>query len=523
MSEEHGAPRHPVVLIILDGFGVNPGRLNNAVQLAQTPHLDAMMANFPHTTLDASGIAVGLPVGQMGNSEVGHLTLGAGHVVRQDLVCIDDSIRDHSFQQNPALLDAVKKAAERGGFIHLAGLVSDGGVHSHSRHLYALINLCKQHSVRPLLHMITDGRDTPPRSALDGLKILCDRVDKGFGKVATVSGRYYAMDRDRRWDRTERAWRAMVMAEGERAGSAHDAIERSYEQEVTDEFILPTVIDDYQGMQDGDVLIFFNFRKDRPRQIITALFKEDFTDFERPRFPQLDITCMMAYDRMYGLPYAFEPESPRASLSEVISGADIKQLHCAETEKYAHVTYFLNGGRSGQMPLEEHELIASPKVATYDEKPEMSAREVADVVVTAIDEDHYGFIVVNFANGDMVGHTAVVPAVIEAVEVLDECVGRVVKAALTKGYSVVLTADHGNCEEMVDPVTKSPHTQHTTYPVPCLVMDSHHWQLTTGGGLVNVAATVLQLMGLSKPPEMTDSLLLKPLNKADLPGFLVAD
>ncbi|OGT88379.1 MAG: phosphoglycerate mutase (2,3-diphosphoglycerate-independent) [Gammaproteobacteria bacterium RIFOXYA12_FULL_61_12] len=512
MSNKNGAPRRPVALIVLDGFGVNPGKANNAVYLARTPNLDRYLASHPHTTLDASGHAVGLPLGQMGNSEVGHLTLGAGHLIRQDLVCIDDSIRDHSFERNPALVAAVEGAAASGRPIHLAGLVSEGGVHSHMRHIHALIDLCKQHGVPPLLHMITDGRDTPPQTALTDAIDLQERLDRAGGRVATVIGRYYAMDRDHRWDRTEAAWRAMVLAEGERAEGARQAIKASYGEGVNDEFIRPRVIGDYQGMQDGDSLIFFNFRKDRPRQILSALFKEDFADFTRPRFPRLHITCMMAYDRTFGLPYAFEPEKPKASLTRTISEAGIRQFHCAETEKYAHVTFFFNGGSPDCLPGEVHKLIPSPRVATYDLKPEMSAFEVADAVVEAIQSGEYGFVLVNFANGDMVGHTAVPEAVVAAVEALDKAVGQVLDAAVASGYSVILSADHGNCEEMIDPATQSPHTQHTAYPVPCLVIDEVPWQLATGGGIANIAPTVLELMGLPRPPEMLDSLLLQPVS-----------
>lgn len=516
MTHEHGVPRRPVVLIILDGFGINPGKLNNAVHLANTPNLDCFLANFPHTSLEASGLAVGLPVGQMGNSEVGHLTLGAGQVLRQDLVIIDDSIRDQSFMRNRVLVDAVQKAKAAKRHLHLVGLVSDGGVHSHIRHLYALLTLCKQHEVRPMLHMITDGRDTSPQWAMENLKGFCDKIEQKNGKVATVMGRYYGMDRDNRWERTELAWRAIVLGEGQRADRPQDALQSSYAAGIYDEFIIPTIIDDYQGLEDGDSLIFFNFRKDRPRQMLISLFKEDFSEFVRPRLPAINISCMMAYDRMFGLPYAFEPDKPLASLSQVVNDADIKQFHCAETEKYAHVTYFFNGGRGGKLGEEAHMLIPSPRVTTYDQKPEMSAQTVADAVVAAINEQKYGFILVNFANGDMVGHTAVPEAVIKAVETLDQVAGQVIRAAVGHGYSVILTADHGNCEEMVDPVTKTPHTQHTLYPVPCLVIDANHWQLITGGGLANIAATVLQLMGLNKPTEMMDSLLLKPLGKADL-------
>jgi 2,3-bisphosphoglycerate-independent phosphoglycerate mutase len=510
MKSRHGVPRQRVLLVVLDGFGVNPSRLNNAVALAHTPSFDRYFAHYPHTLLQASGAAVGLPEGQMGNSEVGHLTLGCGSVIHQDLVRIDDAVASGTFFENPALTEAMDKARTRRRPVHLLGLVSDGGVHSHLNHLLALIELGRRCGARPLLHMITDGRDTPPKSALNYLPVVLPALERAGGAMASIMGRYWAMDRDRRWERTEVAWRALVKGEGRRAETAAGAIESAYHSGETDEFIRPVMLPGYVSPQDGDSLIFFNFRKDRPRQIIYALHGEDFRSFERGGdFPRFDITCMMPYDSTSGLPYAFLPERPEMTLGQVVSDAGLKQLRCAETEKYPHVTYFFNGGRQEPFPGEHQVMVPSPKVATYDLQPEMSASEVAKVVIEGMKSGTYDFILVNFANGDMVGHTAVPEAVIQAVEVLDREVGKVLDVALEAGYSVVLTADHGNCEEMVDPVTNMPHTQHTTYPVPCLVIDRERWQLSTGGGLAGIAPTVLQLMGLTRPGGMhAHSLLL---------------
>jgi 2,3-bisphosphoglycerate-independent phosphoglycerate mutase len=516
MSKRHPAPRQPVLLVILDGFGVNPSKLNNAVALADTPNLDRYFAHHPHTLLQASGAAVGLPDGQMGNSEVGHLTLGCGSVIHQDMVRINEAIGSGAFFENPALVTAVLKARQAGRPLHLFGLVSDGGVHSHIDHLLALIEMCRSHGVRPLLHMITDGRDTPPQSALTYLPVILRALKHAGGAVASIMGRYWAMDRDRRWERTEVAWRALLKGEGRRARTPATAIESAYHNGETDEFIRPVLLPGYTAPRDGDPLIFFNFRKDRPRQIIYALHSEDFTSFDRGGdFPRFAITCMMPYDSSLGLPYAFLPEKPEATLGQVISEAGLKQFHCAETEKYPHVTYFFNGGRQEPFAGEHQVMIPSPKVATYDTQPEMSAAQVAEVVIEAIKGGQYAFILVNFANGDMVGHTAVRDAVIRAVETLDREVGRVLAAAEKKGYSVVLTADHGNCEEMVDPVTNAPHTQHTTYPVPCLVIDRESRALSSGGGLPGIAPTVLQLMGLPQPETMrARSLLLDSIHTA---------
>ncbi|WP_018953651.1 2,3-bisphosphoglycerate-independent phosphoglycerate mutase [Thioalkalivibrio sulfidiphilus] len=508
MSEDHKTPRCPTLLIIMDGVGINPSKINNAVAEARTPRLDEYFSTHVHTTLDACGRAVGLPDGQMGNSEVGHLTLGCGSVVRQDLVRIDDAIADGSFFENPALNGAAQAAKAAGRPLHLLGLVSDGGVHSHVRHLQALIQLCQRLEVKPLVHMITDGRDTAPKCAANYLDELEPLLAEAGGRIATVSGRYYAMDRDKRWDRTKKAFDALVHGDGERAASAAAAIESAYAAGETDEFIKPRVIDPEGMLRPGDALVFFNFRNDRPRQMAAALGMDEFDGFDRGDFKPVSVTCLTEYDPRFLSPIGFPPERPSITLGEVISTAGIRQFHCAETEKYAHVTFFFNGGKEEPFAGEDRVMVPSPPVATYDEQPEMSAREVADETIKAIESGQYGFIVVNFANGDMVGHTAVREAVIKAVEALDAQVGRVLDAAKAKGFSVLLTADHGNCDEMVDPVTGEPHTQHTMYPVPLLLIDRDRWRLTTGGGLSGIAPTVLQLMGLPQPKAMRSKSLL---------------
>lgn len=514
MAEPRLAPRHPVVLLILDGFGVNPSRVNNAILQANTPNLDAYFSHYQHTTLSASGHAVGLPDGQMGNSEVGHMTLGCGSVIRQDLVKINDAIESGEFFNNRNLNRAIDIAASSGKPVHLMGLVSDGGVHSHNDHILALIKLCKARGAKPLLHMITDGRDTAPNSGIRYLEDVEPALSDAGGAVATVMGRYYAIDRDKRWERTELAWRAYMLGKGRTAGSAHTAIESAYAMGETDEFIKPVVLSAHKPLRAGDQVIFFNFRKDRPKQMVAALALDDFNGFDRGDYSKPEITCMMRYDKAFPFSYAFEPEKPSITLGQVISEAGLKQFHCAETEKYAHVTYFFNGGRAEPYSGETQMLVPSPKVATYDLKPEMSAYEVADSVVGAIQSNQYAFILVNFANGDMVGHTAIAPAVIKAVETLDDVVGKVLHAAVAHDYSVILTADHGNCEELVDPASDVPHTQHTSYPVPCLLLDESVWQLSSEGGLANIAPTVLDLMGLEKPHGMSaKSLLLKACKK----------
>ena len=522
MATISGVPRRPAILVILDGVGVNPSKHNNAVHEAPTPRLDDFFSRYPHTVLNASGSAVGLPDGQMGNSEVGHLTLGAGEVIRQDLVQINAAIASGEIFRNPVLTSVLKKARQERRPVHLLGLVSDGGVHSHIDHLVALIEACRRHAVKPLLHMITDGRDTPPQSALDGLPQLEERIHAAGGGIASIMGRYYAMDRDNHWERTELAWRALVLGKGHSALCAGTAIRAAYAAGDTDEFIRPILLPAFHPIAANDLLISFNFRKDRPRQIVAALGVKEFTGFDRGGAPLASITCMMPYRRQDGLPYLFDPDHPAATLGQVVSTLGLAQFHCAETEKFAHVTYFINGGRSEPHSGETQLLIPSPDVATYDLKPQMSAREVADAVIRAIGYGRYALIVVNFANGDMVGHTAVRHATLAAVKTLDVEVGRVLDAAETAGYSVVLTADHGNCEEMVDPLTGAPHTQHTTYPVPCLVMDSDNWKLSCQGGISSVAPTLLELMGITPPAGMSaPSLLLQSCKRLPRPERVV--
>jgi len=508
--------RRPVVLAILDGFGYSPTESNNAVAQAKTPKLDELFNQWPNTLIHTSGNHVGLPDGQMGNSEVGHMTLGSGNIIRQDLVSIDESINSGSFFQNSTLLNALNKAKALNRPIHLIGLVSDGGVHSHIRHLIALIKLCEQNEVKPALHMITDGRDTAPQSAKIFVKQIIPHLQQANGFIATICGRYYAMDRDQRWERTEKAWRSLMLGTGNKFDSALEAIQCSYENNINDEFIQPVILKDHTPLDANDQIICFNYRKDRPKQLVASLSLKQFKGFDRGDFPLPAMTCLMPYDNSFGLPYAFTPEKPATTLAKIISQQGINQFHCAETEKYAHVTYFFNGGHNSPYSGENHMLIPSPSVATYDQKPEMSAVEVTDAVTSAIQSQKYGFIVVNFANGDMVGHTGKLDAAIHAVEVLDKQVGRLFETAEQFGYSVILTADHGNCEAMEDPTNHVPHTQHTTNPVPCLVMDEEYWQLANDCGLANVAPTVLQLMGIAQPAEMeSDSLLQESLGKAE--------
>ncbi len=513
MHQETNGIRQAVLLVILDGYGVNPSRLNNGVAEAKTPNFDRYFSQYPHTVIEASGQSVGLPDGQMGNSEVGHMTMGCGAILLQDLVKIDQAIADGSFKQNTVLITAIEAAKAAARPIHLLGLVSTGGVHSHINHLYALLDLCQRHQVEPVVHVVTDGRDTAPYAFKYNLKDLEQHISKAGGRIATICGRFYAMDRDNRWDRIEKAWRAMVMQQGASAKSCDEVIALAQNNKISDEFIEPTVINGGVKFLPNDNLIFFNFRKDRTRQITSSLFKVDFSEFDRADFTPITVTCMTEYDQWYGLPFAFKQDRPELSLASYISRLGLKQFHCAETEKYAHVTFFFNGGQGEEFSNEDRKIVPSPKVETYDLCPEMSAKEVADETITAIESNQYAFIVVNFANGDMVGHTAVKPAIIKAIETLDSEVGRLLDAAVNQQYSIVLTADHGNCDETIDPVSGQPHTQHTLYPVPCLVVDKMAWQMATGKGLSNIAPTVLQLMGLEKPAAMTaTSLLLKPIS-----------
>jgi len=497
------------MLIILDGIGVNPSKSNNAVLQANMPRLDEYYSKYPHTVLEASGEAVGLPPGQMGNSEVGHMTIGCGTIIKQDLIRINDAIADGSLFEMSPLLRAIDKAKNKEGYVHLIGLVSDGGVHSHVDHVIALMQLCRNHQVRPLLHVITDGRDTPPQSAKKYIQQLEPALKEANGSIVTLMGRYYAMDRDRRWERTIKAWQCLVQLKGEKATDAYDAIDKSYARGEHDEFILPTVLGGAQPMTGDSEVIFFNFRNDRPRQISKALVKETFSAFDRGSdYAPIKLTMMTKYSKEYLGPVVIPPRKPETNLAEIISQHNLYQFHCAETEKYPHVTYFLNGGHEDAYEGEDRKMIPSPKVATYDLQPEMSSEEVADEVIKAVNNNEYSLIVANFANGDMVGHTAIREAVIAALEALDTQVGRVLDAAVKKGVSVLITSDHGNCDEMLDPNTHEPHTRHTTYPVPCLVMDIEKWDLANGQGLAAVAPTILELMGIEQPKAMTGVSLL---------------
>ncbi|MGH3141043.1 MAG: 2,3-bisphosphoglycerate-independent phosphoglycerate mutase [Gaiellales bacterium] len=491
-----------VCLVILDGWGLAPPGPGNAVELAHTPTFDRLWAAYPHTQLDASGRAVGLPDGQMGNSEVGHTNLGAGRVVRQDLVRIDDDIESGAFFENPVLVEACRAA--RGSALHLLGLVSDGGVHSHLRHLRALIELASREDVeRVHVHAFTDGRDTSPHGGAEYLD--------GLPGVATVVGRYYAMDRDRRWDRAKRAYDAMVHGVGARADDAVEAVRASYAAGVTDEFIEPVVVGDPSAgrIRSGDAAIFFNFRPDRARELSWALTQADFAGFDRGLDPPLPRYVQMTeYADDITAPVAFPGEDLADVLAQALAGHGIAQLHVAETEKYAHVTYFFDGGSETRCAGEEWELVDSPRdVPTYDKKPSMSAGEVADHVVNGLADDRYGFCLVNFANPDMVGHTGVIPAAIEAVETADRCLARVAGAVAARGGVCLVTADHGNAETMLRP-DGSPHTAHTTNPVPLIATDEA-LTLRSGGRLADMAPTVLDLLGLPAPAAMSGESLIE--------------
>lgn len=505
------APRRKTILIIMDGFGVNPSKKYNAVYEANTPRLDEYFGKYPHATLQASGSAVGLPDGQMGNSEVGHMTLGCGAILKQDLVRIDDAAEDGSLADNAALQAALANAKEQNRPLHLVGLFSDGGVHSHINHLIALMRICHVNGVQPSIHAITDGRDTAPKAAKTYFERLAPVLAETNGVVSTVTGRFYAMDRDNRWDRVEIAWQGMVNGVGEVATDALSAVDAAYAADEVDEFIKPRIVEGGELIQGNDPVLFYNFRNDRPRELSDALANAGFASFDRGGFEPVRLTTMTLYDKTLSAEVMFPPERPTVNLASIISDAGLKQFHCSETEKYAHVTFFFNSGREEPYAGEDRLVIDSPKVETYDLKPEMSAPEVADALIEALNKGKQDFIVCNFANGDMVGHTAVENAVVQAVEALDTQVGRVLDAAVANEYSVLLTADHGNCDEYLDPLTGEPNTQHTVYPVPLLVIDEVNWRLSTNGGLSNIAPTVLQLMGLEKPDTMAKSLLVEAL------------
>ena len=500
----------PIVLIVLDGFGVRVDGDDNAIARARMPHWNRFLATYPHTTLSASEMRVGLPDGQMGNSEVGHLNMGAGRVVYMDSTRITRAVRTGAIETNPSLVEAMDRAREHGA-LHLMGLVSDGGVHSYQEHLEGLLRMARGRGLtRVFVHALLDGRDTPPASGAGYLEKLQSFLSGlGVGRIATVIGRYYAMDRDKRWERTEKAWRAMVLGEGTRAADPVAAVKASYERGVTDEFVEPVVLvqpagDPVAVMNDGDTAVFFNFRADRARQITRALALADFDGFARPRQPRLHFVCMTEYDQTFGLPVAFPPQTLTRILADVMAEHGLANLRIAETEKYAHVTYFFNGGTEKPWPGEERVLVPSPKVATYDLAPEMSAREITGELLQQLDKDRFAVVVGNFANPDMVGHTGVLPAAVRAVEVVDECLGRIAEAVLARGGALLITADHGNCEVMRDPVTGQPHTAHTTLPVPfVLVQEGAAGPLRDGGALEDVAPTILGLLQIPPPAEMT--------------------
>jgi 2,3-bisphosphoglycerate-independent phosphoglycerate mutase len=501
-------PAPSLALVILDGWGLAPPGPGNAISQAETPVFDRLWSDFPHTQLSAQGRDVGLPDGQMGNSEVGHLNLGAGAIVKQDLARIDDSIADGSFFENEALLAACDRARRSPrGRLHLLGLVSDGGVHSGWEHIEATIELATQEGVPDVVfHAFTDGRDTLPHGGRGYLGEL-ERWLRQAGRVATVSGRYYAMDRDTRWERIKLAYDAIVHARGQHASSSAEAIEDSYARGDTDEFVVPTVIGDYDGAAEGDVAIFVNFRPDRAREMTRALADPDFDELARTGGPLLDLTTMTRYRKGWPYPVAFPEARPSTTLAEVISEAGGRQLHVAETEKYAHVTYFFNGGREEEWEGEERRLVDSPRdVPTYDHKPQMSARAAADAFVSQWAGGEYRFGIINFANPDMVGHTGVIPAAVQAVEEVDGCLGDVVAAIEAEGGACIVTADHGNCDHMLEP-DGSPNTAHSLNPVP-LIVTAEGMELRDHGILADVAPTALQLLGIPQPGAMTGRSLI---------------
>ena len=507
-------------LIIMAGFGERAETYGNAIKLAGTPNLDKLEAEYPHTVIGASGMDVGLPDGQMGNSEVGHLNIGAGRIVYQELTRITKSIQDGDFFKVPEFVDACQKAKKNGGKLHLMGLLSDGGVHSHITHLFALIDLAKQQGLDNVyVHCIMDGRDTPPSSGIEYVQQLQDYMDKvHFGKIATISGRFWAMDRDKRWDRIQKAYEAISCGVGDKADCPICAMKNSYKNEKTDEFVVPCVIQEdgkpVATVEAGDSMIFFNFRPDRTREITRAFIDANFSDFERlGGYKPVTFVGMTRYDDTFtNIETAFKPVTLTNTMGEYLAANGKTQLRIAETEKYAHVTFFFNGGVEAPNPGEDRELIPSPKVTTYDLKPEMSAYEVTDKAVELIGSGKYDVMILNFANCDMVGHTGVLEAAEKAVKTVDACVDRVVKAVLATGGQVLITADHGNADMMIDPTTGEPFTAHTTNKVPFILVDPSRKdaKLREGGRLADLAPTMLELMGLPKPAEMTgESLIAK--------------
>lgn len=517
----------PFVLIIMDGWGINPRKEGNAIALAHTPNIDKLARDWPHTAVKTSGEAVGLPPGQMGNSEVGHQNIGAGKRVLQDYTRVSEAIRDGSFYQNPALLQAIEHVKKNASQLHICGLLGNGGVHAHETHLEALLQLAHMHEVeRIYIHAFTDGRDTSPTGGVEFMQRLQAKASEIGGehaaKVATVTGRYYAMDRDNRWDRTGSTYFAMTRGEGQQASSAVQAIQQSYDKKVTDEFILPTVImEDHRPVamvKAGDALIHYNFRPDRARQLTKAFVMEPLTPqaagkFERgPRLPDLAYVMMTEYEEGLDAAVAYRADEVEMPLARVVSEAGLRQFHTAETEKYAHVTYFINGRRETPFPGEDRFLVPSPKVPTYDLQPEMSAAGVTDTAIEHIRSAQYDLVIMNYANADMVGHTGVLEAAIKAVEVVDTGVGRVVEATLAVGGALLITADHGNAEQLIEYDTGKPFTAHTTYPVPMYFVVPHLAQarLRADGILADISPTILQVLRIPQPKDMTGSSLILP-------------
>ena len=504
------------MVMILDGFGDNPSKDGNAIKLANTPNIDKIMKKYPNTEIFTSGKYVGLPDGQMGNSEVGHTNIGAGRIVYQDLTKITKSIEDGDFFTNPEFIAAIENCKKHNSKLHIMGILSDGGVHGHIRHLYGLLEMAKRRDFENVyVHCFLDGRDTPPASGESYIIKLQDKMkEKSIGRIASLSGRFYAMDRDKRWQRIQKCYDALVFGKGNKSGSPIKAIEDSYQKEVFDEFVEPTVIcngdEPVATIGKNDSVIFFNFRPDRAREITRALVDPDFNEFETKKDLDLYFVCFTSYDEtMPNVHIAFPKETLSNTFGEYISKKGYTQLRIAETEKYAHVTFFFNGGEEKQYEGEERILVPSPKVETYDMKPEMSAYQVTDKVLKAIESDKYDVIILNYANADMVGHTGNLDAAIKAVEALDECVGKVVDEVVKKGGNLLITADHGNAEQMIDYDTGEPHTAHTTNPVPLILISADSTlKLKSGGKLADLAPTMLDLMKLDKPDEMTGESLL---------------
>lgn len=508
--------RKLTMLMILDGFGINEKTEGNAVKLANIPNLNEILKSNPNTIIHTSGLEVGLPEGQMGNSEVGHTNIGAGRIVYQDLAKITKAIEDGDFFSLPEFVKAIENCRKNNSKLHIMGLLSDGGVHSHNRHLYALLEMAKRRDFENVyVHCFLDGRDTPPASGEGYIAELEEKMkEKGIGQIATLSGRFYSMDRDKRWERVSKAYDALVNGVGEKANSAISAIEESYQKEVFDEFVKPTVITNKNGepvtkIEDGDSVIFFNFRPDRAREITRSIVDKNFDGFETKKMDTYFV-CMTPYDEtMPNVEVAYKKEEIKNTFGEYISSKGLKQLRIAETEKYAHVTFFFNGGEEKQYEGEDRILVPSPKVETYDLKPEMSAYEVTDKVVEAIKSEKYDSIILNYANPDMVGHTGNIEAAIKALEAIDECVSRVVKAINEVGGILLITADHGNSEQMIDYKTGEPYTAHTTNPVPLAIVGIPNNKKIKEGRLADLAPTMLDLMGLEKPNEMTGESLIE--------------